>query len=394
MAGFGSVLIYTFGLFVKPLGSEFGWSRQTVSIGFACASMTLGFCSPLLGHWIDRYGARRVILCCIAIFGTAYASLATLQGSLAQLFLTFVLIGAVGNGTAQMGYARVISTWFEKRRGFALAIMMAGSGCGAIVIPMLCQYLITNAGWRTAYFVFGVSALAIGLPLVGFVIRENPAASHSLHRTDTGTVRKALRSRGFWFLIVMLAMVATSTTGTVTHMAAMLTDAGISTSSAAFAVAVLGVASLMGRLVTGWFLDRYFGGWVGFFLLSMTAAGLMVLINARSEAAAVAAAVLIGFSMGGEMDITPYMLARYFGLGNLSAIYGFTWTAYAASAAAGTVIMGRAFDQTGTYGPLLWKLSAMTFVGGALLAFMPKYPDARATDDLPPAAIEAEAMPT
>ena len=94
------------------------------------------------------------------------------------------------------------------------------------------------------------------------------------------------------------------------------------------------------------------------------------------------------------MDITPYMLARYFGLGNLSAIYGFTWTAYAASAATGTVIMGRAFDQTGTYGPLLWKLAAMTFAGGVLLGFMPKYPEARATRDLPPTAIEAEAMPT
>src|SRR5271170_2874554 len=106
MAGFGSILIYTFGIFLKPLQTEFGWPRETISTAFACASFTLGLCSPPLGHFVDRYGPRRVILACVTVFGIALGSLAFLTPHLAHLFATFVVIGAVGNGTAQMGYAR------------------------------------------------------------------------------------------------------------------------------------------------------------------------------------------------------------------------------------------------------------------------------------------------
>jgi MFS family permease len=66
-AGLGSILIYSFSAFIKPLTAEFGWSRQTISAAFACASFTLGLCSPGLGYLLDRFGPRRVILPCIAV---------------------------------------------------------------------------------------------------------------------------------------------------------------------------------------------------------------------------------------------------------------------------------------------------------------------------------------
>ena len=115
MAGFGSILIYSFGAFIKPLSAEFGWSRQTIAIAFACASLTLGLCSPGLGLLLDRLGPRRVLLPCIVIFALAFGSLSTLHKSLPQLFGTFVLIGAIGNATAQLGYTRAVSTWFRDR---------------------------------------------------------------------------------------------------------------------------------------------------------------------------------------------------------------------------------------------------------------------------------------
>jgi MFS family permease len=76
MAGFGSLFVYTFSVFVKPLAAQFGWSREAISGGFAIAAVTLGSISPLLGRWIDRFGPRRVILPCMIIQGCAYASLA------------------------------------------------------------------------------------------------------------------------------------------------------------------------------------------------------------------------------------------------------------------------------------------------------------------------------
>ncbi len=376
MAGFGSILIYTFGIFLKPLQTEFGWPRETISTAFACASFTLGICSPGLGFLLDRYGPRRVILACVAVFGLAFGSLAFLTPHRAHLFAVFVVIGMVGNGTAQMGYARAVSTWFVRRRGFALALMMAGSGAGAILVPVIAQRLIAGYGWRVAYAVFGLAALAIGLPLAGLFIREKTAVrdSQRLLPRSGSPVREALQRRAFWILAGTLFLAAMSNTGTVTHLAALLTDRGITARGASYAVSAMGAASLLGRLLTGWLLDRFFGARVGMALLALNAAGLVLLATARTEATGIAAAALMGFSSGGESDVTPYLLTRYFGLRSFATLYGFTWTAYAISAAAGSILLGRAFDQTGSYSALLLELSVLMLLASGLMAALPRYP--------------------
>src|SRR5271154_4927327 len=81
MAGFGSLFVYTFNVFVKPLSAEFGWNRESISLGFGLAAITVGLISPLLGRWIDRYGPRRIILPCMAVFGCSIASLALLHSA-------------------------------------------------------------------------------------------------------------------------------------------------------------------------------------------------------------------------------------------------------------------------------------------------------------------------
>src|SRR3977135_3972643 len=88
MAGFGSLFVYTFAVFVKPLGAEFGWSREAISSGFGLAAVTLGVASPLLGRLIDRYGPRRIILPCMTVFGCAIASLALLHSGLWRFYAT------------------------------------------------------------------------------------------------------------------------------------------------------------------------------------------------------------------------------------------------------------------------------------------------------------------
>ncbi len=61
MVGFGSLFVYTFGVFVRPLSAQFGWSREGISRGFGLAALSVAFCSPTIGHWLDRYCPRRVI---------------------------------------------------------------------------------------------------------------------------------------------------------------------------------------------------------------------------------------------------------------------------------------------------------------------------------------------
>src|ERR1035438_1599325 len=82
MAGFGSLFVYTFSVFVKPLAAEFGLRPEAISSGFAIAAVTLDLSSPVLGRWIDRFGPRRIILLCMTVYGCAIASSSVLRSGL------------------------------------------------------------------------------------------------------------------------------------------------------------------------------------------------------------------------------------------------------------------------------------------------------------------------
>src|SRR5579862_4026496 len=134
---FASIVVFSFGVFIKPLQESFGWTRSQVSLAFSIGALTVCFCSPFLGRLADRIGAKRVILPSAAVLGLAYGSMAFLGGGLAQFYATYVVMGIVGNGATQLTYSRIVSARFDRRRGMALAFVMTGVGVGAMVIPPL-----------------------------------------------------------------------------------------------------------------------------------------------------------------------------------------------------------------------------------------------------------------
>jgi MFS family permease len=375
MAGFGSLFVYTFSIFVKPLAAEFGWSREAISSGFAIAAVTLGLCSPPLGRWIDRLGPRRIILIGMTLYGCAIASLSLLRYGLWQFYLTCFVLGAVGNGAAHLAYSRSISTWFQRRLGIALAFVMAGAGAGAMILPVIAQSIISLSGWRAAYASLGGLALLLGLPLSWRYIRERGGSRHkSAPVPHSGmTWQQGLRSSAFWIVTAILFVSSISMNGAITHLSALLTDRGLSVENAALCASLLGGSSLLGRVVVGWLLDRFFGPRVALAITLITALGILLLARASSFPAGCVAAALIGIGAGGEAATTPYLLTRYFGLRAFSTLYGLTWTFYAAAGAIGPVILGRAFDATGSYASLLVILAAALAVAAVTNLLLPRY---------------------
>jgi MFS family permease len=330
-------------------------------------------CSPLIGYLLDRFHPRSIILPCLAIFGCAFASLSLLTPHLWHLYATFIVLGIVGNGTAQMAYSRAVSSWFERRRGAALALVLSGGAVGAMVLPPIAAALIRHIGWRNAFLVLGVMVLAIGLPTVARYIRERPVVSGRGGEIVGNSVREAMTSSVFWILVVVLFCSSLAQNGAIAHISALLTDRGVSSTGGAMALSAMGGASLLGRLLTGWLLDRFFAARVSFALLAIAALGTFLLASAQSLQMGVLAATLIGFGMGGEADVTPYLLSRYFGLRAFSVLYGFTWTFYAVAGAVGPILMGKAFDVTGSYEALLVRLALGTLAVAALMLFLPRY---------------------
>lgn len=376
MGGFGSLFVYTFTVFVKPLGSQFGWNREAVSLGFAIAAMTVGFASPLIGRLIDRFGPRQIILPCMTVFGCGIASFALLRSGIWQFYLTCFVIGVVGNGAAHLAYARSVSTWFERRLGTALAFVMVGAGLGAMILPVIAQAIVTRSGWRAAYLALGLIALLLGLPLSWRYIKDRGTAKKQAVEVPRSghTWQQGLRSLAFWIIVAVLFVSSISMNGAITHLSALLTDRGITPGDAALCAAILGGLSVLGRVVTGWLLDRFFGGRVAFVINLITAGGILLLAGANNFVTGSTAAALIGIGAGGEAAITPYLLTRYFGLRSFSTLYGLTWTFYAAAGATGPVILGRAFDSTGSYTSLLTVLAVALAFAAAMNLLLPKYP--------------------
>jgi MFS family permease len=382
MAGFGSLFVYTFSVFVKPLAAEFGWSREAISSGFAIAAVTLGLISPLLGRWIDRFGPRRIILVCMTVFGCAIASLSLLRSGVWQFYVTCFVLGIVGNGAAHLAYSRSISTWFQRRLGMALAFVMVGAGLGAMILPVVAQSIISRSGWRVAYASLGGLALLLGLPLSWRYIRERGVTGNKGGPvTHAGmTWQQGLRASAFWIITAILFVSSISMNGAVTHLSALLTDRGLTAGNAALCASMLGGSSLLGRIVVGWLLDRFFGPRVALVINLITALGIFLLARATNFPSGCFAAALIGVGAGGEAAITPYLLTRYFGLRAFSTLYGLTWTFYAAAGAIGPVILGRAFDATGTYTSLLTLLAIALGIAAVTNLLLPQYSDSFVTE--------------
>jgi MFS family permease len=376
MGGFGSLFVYTFSVFMKPLAAQFGWNREAISGGFAIAAVTLGLVSPFLGRWIDRVGPRRIILSSVTVFGCGILSLALLKGGLWQFYGTCFVIGLIGNGAAHLAYSRSISTWFERRLGLALSLVMVGAGLGAMILPIFAQTIVSRFGWRAAYASLGSLSLLLGLPLSWRYIRERGPNRPDFPAVHPGIAwQQGLRSYTFWIVTAILFVSSISMNGAITHLSPLLTDRGVGARDAALCAAFLGGASVIGRIAAGWLLDRFFGPHVALGVNLVTALGIVLLGRAETLPMGSTAAVLIGIGAGGEAATTPYLLTRYFGLRSFSTLYGLTWTFYAAAGAIGPVILGRAFDATGSYQSLLTLLAATLALAAGMNLLLKRYPE-------------------
>jgi predicted MFS family arabinose efflux permease len=373
MVSFSPIVPYTFSLFLNPLHAAFGWKREAIGGTFALAAITVALVSPFIGVLLDRFPPRRIILPSILIFALALASLSRLGPDIRQFYFTFFVLGLVANGTAQFAYARTVLSWFHKRRGFALAMVLTGSGVGSIIIPPLTQWMIANHGWRSAYVLLGGIAL-LGLPLTALLVRNRPetVAPHEDHPSVDGmTVAAALRTGPFWILACIIMLSAFSENGLVTNLAAILTEHRITAQSAALALSVRGGAGIIGRLCIGFLIDRFSPQRIQTFVLLLSAMGALILAYAGTSPVALIGAAVLGVGLGSEADVAPYLLAHYFGRRHFSVLYGLTWTAYAIGGATGPMAIGRWYDRAGSYQPrFIVYLACVAFAAVVISLFL------------------------
>jgi MFS family permease len=384
------LLVFSFSVFFKPLAADFHASRAAVSLAFSLFNSVGALWIPGTGILIDRFGAKRVILVSTLFFGLILCSAYWVGTSLWQLYVLFSLLGIfMASGPAPVPYGVVISHWFDRHRGLALALSMTGIGIGSIVVPIVSQRLIAQFGWRMAFAIFGGATLMIPLPIVAALLQNDPAERGLRPDGDETPADPVVRAHAqdqpgltwheiwhspiFWILICIFSLAGAAVHGVALHMAAILTDRGITPERAAFATSLVGAAVIVGRLGSGYLLDRLFAPHVAILLYGATAVGTAVLCTRTAGNAAFAAAFLVGLGMGAEVETMGYMISRYFGLHAFGTAYGHAFGAFMLAGAAGVWMMGAGYDRYHSYTVPLAVLCGAMLLALVLLSRLGPY---------------------
>ena len=369
----GTLQLYSFGVFVRPLSTEFGWSRTGMSGAVAISQYALGLAAPMWGLLIDRYGPRAVVLPCVVVLALLIASLSLLTPQLWLFYLLFALVPFLAGAESPIGHAAVMVRQFDRRLGFALGLALMGVGLGAAVLPPLAQTFVDDFGWRAAYVALGVLTLVVTFPaaLVATRHARGPAAPRT--GADRAEFAAALRTPTFALMCAAFVLLGTVSVGMLPHLVPLLTDHGITPVLAARIAGLTGLATVIGRGGLGWVLDRVHAPYVLAVIAVLLGCGFMILAYGEGAVMGGLGAMLLGLALGAELDLMSFLVRRYFGQALFGRMYGLIFGLYLLGAGTGPLLLGISFDRLGGYPAGLVVFAALAVVAALLGLAMPSY---------------------
>jgi len=377
-----AALLYGFGTLVVPLEEAFGWSKseQQVAISFLFGGAVVSL--QTVGWFNLRFGIKRVTVISMILISLGYLATTQLQGSVWSLYLAFALLPLVGMGALAVTWTQLLSLWYDRNRGLALAIGLSGTGLTAATIPQLLSWGIEQWDWRAAFVILALLNLLILLPLTLLWFKISSKTS----KTDSGqakelenlpgmSFREGMRSRKFWTCNLALGLVISSIVGMVTSTVPMLQSRGLSASDANLIFSGFGIALIFGRLLIGYLIDRMWPPGVSAISLALPAIGCLIYLSGTVEfTPLLLAAILVGFGAGAEFDIAAFLVARYFGLREYGRLFGVHQGLNTVASALAPLLFALMLSRTGSYSLMLTYAIACSLIGPLLLLTLGRVP--------------------
>ena len=353
-----SILIFPFGLYMTSITADFGWSRTQFSGVLSSIAVCNVIALPLSGWAVDKIGAVRCILLGLVIGCLCYACLA-----LVHTYSAFVALACAASVAGCLAlypaYFSVARGWFDRNLGLALAVAAAGVSIGVVGFSHLISARINAVGWRSAFVTVAVVALFIGLANVLVLVKVNPGpipAPERLHADGQGVIgsvpssvplSEAVRTPEYWMFSIAFMLVVFASAGPSINLPALIADRGGAPTLAATAISTIALGSLVGRIITGFLLDRYPVALTATLFFAGQAIGIAAL--SAGIVWTVAAAFLLGMAQGAELDIMGFVMARRFGRRFYARIFGSSFALSQLGLIFGPILTAAIFDHARSY---------------------------------------------
>lgn len=380
-------------VFVVPIEEEFGWSRTTISLAITVNLVLFGLTAPFAAALMARFGLRKVTSGALTLI-SAGAALSVFIVEPWMLVFTWGILVGLGTGSMALVFAATVAdAWFVRSRGLVVGVLTAGSATGQLIFLPLAATLVSTSGWRVASLVVAACALAV-VPLVTLVMRNSPVeigrrpygapANWTPPAKTTGNAARnaiealtfASSSRTFWALMAGFAICGATTNGLVgTHFVPSAHDHGMSATTAAGLLAVVGVFDVLGTIASGWLTDRYNPR----ILLGLYYAGrglallaLPFLMSATVEPPMLLFIVIYGLDWVATVPPTVALCRELFP-GRGPIVFGWVFAAHQVGAAVAALTAGAIRDTFGSYS-LAWFGAAGLCVIAAVVSLTIRKP--------------------
>lgn len=381
---FATMPSYTMGVFIGPLEQEFGWSRTaatSVLIGWSLTAICIG---PLMGYAVDRLGPRRIGVLGVLLVPAMLASLSFATPSLALWWALWMGISVAGLFAKSTIWVSGVSSFFAQGRGVAFAVTLCGASVGSSLVPVISNYFIEHYGWRMGYVGVAASFAILFAPPVLLFFSSAPDRQRTQPRRDARqpvavlagvSARAAFTSFRFYRLALAGFAMTLCATSLIVNLVPILISKGQAAAAAASFAGLLGIGAIVGRLVTGFLLDRFNGNVVAALSVGAPALSCILLLAAPHSLVALGAVVLIlGLAAGAEFDILAYLASRHFGLRNFGVIFATIGGVAAVASGLGPVLANFSYDATQSYQMTVIAAIPLSVIASLLFFSLGAYP--------------------
>jgi MFS family permease len=384
-------------IFLRPMTEALGWSRSSFFAALTVRSLVAGVLAPFIGPLLDTpKGPRRLMLLSAVLLGVSLMGVRFVN-NIWEFYLLFGVVGGIAQVTGANSLAHsILPKWFVRKRGRVLGIAAMGPGLGPMIFPVSIQSLIEFTDWRTAWFVLGIVAIAILVPM-SFLVRTRPEDMGLLpdgdivppeergegrprqpRRLEGLTRSEGIRTPAFWLIVVSFMLVGIGIGGFHANLVPFFQDAGLSAGTAALSGTAFAICSVSTRPIWGILAERVPVRYILGPLLIMAAGSVLLVLNVGGKPSMLIAAGVHGVAIGAYISLQGLVVADYFGRAHLGAINGMIRPFMTGAGALSPLMIAVLFDLRDSY-TVAFLIIAVGWLFAGVLMFMAS-PPAKRTD--------------